>query len=1567
MATGGLTRWFKEQWVDISRPKKGGGFEPCGRKDADEGKYPKCVPASRAAKMTEAEIKSAVRRKRRAESTERREGKKPINVKTKVEKKNVPTNPKLYAEVKAAAKRKFDVYPSAYANGWLVQEYKRRGGKYKTVAKGQVGLTKHAEHDQKTHGRRKSALPGVDWDKFNTPADELRRLRARRWPGDILDTEEDGVDIEASIDEVVEHYELIVGGGHENSDGDTVARTPGGDYIALHSEGGKVSVSKTYRYFDEVADDVDLTEMAKEIHRDWQRQAAKEVAYHGTSAENLESIRRDGLETRRVTRGLSNRGVGNAIYMHPEPYFVGSYADAGLGSTIEIDIPRLIEDGLLKVGQLGREVGFSEGEAVEALASDFEDYEYTSGVGEIDGADPQTIVIFEDIPPKYLSVNGEPLSKHAEHDQKTHGRRKTATGLSAVREAARGTRLARHRYGEIEGQTSFFTDEPYAKPKQAEYTTGIGTVKDNTPVPPAPAHILDTTDEEDRQIAKAIFDMDIELLNGDLVEVRVSDVMTGFGNLTVEGRVTVDGEFAGNFRRTLNFERAYAYNSSFEIEPDYQGQGLGTTILRHWEDQYHQAGLLTMRVTAASQGDRANGAYTWLKYGYQPDDSNGLIYAYALSLAGEYEAGYKDADEFIGQLAPVLDSVSMNDSEPERVFAAIRGGNPDPYKLAESIKNIVYGGFYADPLALVADSDEFARYLKESDINWEGQKDTQPLFYTPYAKSDEGSRAAREVINRWMTEDPAGLENDDPQFWSDIRAAFKKVKKDSPTVNSVHVASVMGSKKKRKKRGISGMVEVDKGDYPGHPFRGNQWVGGIPEGGGKGKAPSYEKGKGKVGGKKTKEEAPKRKVASFDEMKKLVPKSEGNLGSGPGGTAQSIKKETSRAIADAITAAGIADTPEKAHQIALELQDLVQQNQVIFPIPAFKAGRAISWDGPQDHINAETLASGVLRAWADSSSNRYSMVLQLAALHELGVVSDLEGVDFHNDEMAFTDDRDIWLDGRVDGRDSVIPYDEMRERFPNAMGFVGAVVKAQYEATQQKFKEAGVTHVTVSRGIGVQFAKDFRDNLGVDEASSKSLEQTVGILGNIDERPLSSWTADTGTAIEFATDYTESNTTRTVLTAVVPVELLFSTPYTGLGSPIESEVVVLSGNYKSVAFMQEERYDDWATSARDIEGMVNFAVRSGDIGKADRPKKSIGAMLNEGNNADWIKALAKRKRKKMSKKEPIKDPKGGLTAAGRRYFKRKEGANLKPGVKGKADTPEKMRRKGSFLTRFYTNPSGPLQNDKGEPTRLALAAAAWGEPVPKNRSDAAKLAAKGRRLLERYENVKKHADHDQKTHGRRKTATGGGIKPKMRRITETAGKRAKQLAAMARDGGFTFNPKRSEMRSKGVAVAVGKENERKVRVEEFSEDSIRQYAQDHAELLAKPRHHLGAWRETEKGVDYVYLDVSVVMPSLESAADLGRANDQIGIFDLSTFTTHYRAPDKEGNLKYIPLNLTDATGYDRTAATDMATNVGKADGDKGVMFVPGEMLDESSLPKIVERIMALKPVGKGEKESRKNP
>lgn len=42
--------------------------------------------------------------------------------------KNCPTDPGKWAASKAAAKKKFDVYPSAYANGWAAKNYKGKGG-----------------------------------------------------------------------------------------------------------------------------------------------------------------------------------------------------------------------------------------------------------------------------------------------------------------------------------------------------------------------------------------------------------------------------------------------------------------------------------------------------------------------------------------------------------------------------------------------------------------------------------------------------------------------------------------------------------------------------------------------------------------------------------------------------------------------------------------------------------------------------------------------------------------------------------------------------------------------------------------------------------------------------------------------------------------------------------------------------------------------------------------------------------------------------------------------------------------------------------------------------------------------------------------------------------------------------------------------------------------------------------------------------------------------------------------------------------------------------------------------
>ena len=68
----------------------------------------------------------------------------------------------------------------------------------------------------------------------------------------------------------------------------------------------------------------------------------------------------------------------------------------------------------------------------------------------------------------------------------------------------------------------------------------------------------------------------------------------------------------------------------------------------------------------------------------------------------------------------------------------------------------------------------------------------------------------------------------------------------------------------------------------------------------------------------------------------------------------------------------------------------------------------------------------------------------------------------------------------------------------------------------------------------------------------------------------------------------------------------------------------------------------------------------------------------------------------------FQNPEGGLNAAGRKHFKQTEGANLKRPLKTGTDP-----RRISFAARF-AGMKGPMKDDKGNPTRKALALKAWG-------------------------------------------------------------------------------------------------------------------------------------------------------------------------------------------------------------------------------------------------------------------
>lgn len=123
---------------------------------ADEGK-PKCLSKEKAAQLRakggKKAIANAVKRKKAQDPITDRPGtgNAPKYVSNRIKEdsddnapvftpefeevlheKNVPTNPGLWSRAKSEAKKRFDVYPSAYANGWAAKWYKEHGGGWRT-------------------------------------------------------------------------------------------------------------------------------------------------------------------------------------------------------------------------------------------------------------------------------------------------------------------------------------------------------------------------------------------------------------------------------------------------------------------------------------------------------------------------------------------------------------------------------------------------------------------------------------------------------------------------------------------------------------------------------------------------------------------------------------------------------------------------------------------------------------------------------------------------------------------------------------------------------------------------------------------------------------------------------------------------------------------------------------------------------------------------------------------------------------------------------------------------------------------------------------------------------------------------------------------------------------------------------------------------------------------------------------------------------------------------------------------------------------------------------------------
>ena len=152
---------------------KGKRIGKCARENQNEPK-PKCLSRKKASQLRSQggvkAIANAVRRKRKNDPVSNRleKGGKPIMVSNKIQEESKPTNPALWSKAKSKARSKFDVYPSAYANGWAAKWYKSHGGGWKSVSE-ETNMIRYCPKCKKDESRDECKYGVKYWDIYSMP------------------------------------------------------------------------------------------------------------------------------------------------------------------------------------------------------------------------------------------------------------------------------------------------------------------------------------------------------------------------------------------------------------------------------------------------------------------------------------------------------------------------------------------------------------------------------------------------------------------------------------------------------------------------------------------------------------------------------------------------------------------------------------------------------------------------------------------------------------------------------------------------------------------------------------------------------------------------------------------------------------------------------------------------------------------------------------------------------------------------------------------------------------------------------------------------------------------------------------------------------------------------------------------------------------------------------------------------------------------------------------------------------------------------------------------------------
>ncbi|MEU6712929.1 hypothetical protein ABZ897_15725 [Nonomuraea sp. NPDC046802] len=198
----------------------------------------------------------------------------------------------------------------------------------------------------------------------------------------------------------------------------------------------------------------------------------------------------------------------------------------------------------------------------------------------------------------------------------------------------------------------------------------------------------------------------------------------------------------------------------------------------------------------------------------------------------------------------------------------------------------------------------------------------------------------------------------------------------------------------------------------------------------------------------------------------------------------------------------------------------------------------------------ENAVASLVAAWAQNSASPRSLAVQIAARDVFGLErTTLDDVDDYKLEMA-------------------------KEILKRQRPFVDAFVRAQYEATQQWLRDAGVTHLHVLRGM----VWDVRDRDVPEWARPEHGPDTYE--KDVPLRPLSSFTLSPFTAQEFVGQEGDPDWRHehgVVMDGTIPSERVFALPRSGIGCLDEWEAVVLGGT------------DRWRVAAR--AGKYRFYLR----------------------------------------------------------------------------------------------------------------------------------------------------------------------------------------------------------------------------------------------------------------------------------------------------------------------------------------------------------------------------------------